>query len=68
MEAIARENNKWCAPGRAGILACAISYLKKVAVSKSREIARVAYLGHNEYWKWLHAKTIKGALLGGSGY
>ena len=26
-------------------LACAISYSKKVAVSESREIARVAYLG-----------------------
>ena len=32
-------------PGRAEILACVISYSKKVAASKSHEIAQVAYLG-----------------------
>ena len=42
---VARENYKRSALGRAGILACVISYLKTVAVLKSREIAWVAYLG-----------------------
>ena len=40
-----RENYKRSAPVRAGILASTISYSIKVAVSKSHEIARVAYLG-----------------------
>ena len=42
---VARENYKKCALGRAGILACTIACAKKVAVSESREIIRVAYLG-----------------------
>ena len=42
---VARENYKSSAPWRARILAYAINYTKKVAVTKSREIARVAYLG-----------------------
>ena len=45
MEVVACENYKRSALRRAGILACTISYSKKVAVSKSREIARVAYSG-----------------------
>ena len=45
MEAIASENYKRSALGRAEILAYAIARVKKVAVSESREIARVAYLG-----------------------
>ena len=46
LEADARENYKTSAPGTAGILACAISYLQKVVVLESCEIARVEYLGH----------------------
>ena len=45
MEVVARENYERSASGRIEILACAISYLKKVVVLKSREIAWVAYLG-----------------------
>ena len=45
MEAVAHENYKRRTPGVAGILAYAISYSKKGAVSESREIVRVAYLG-----------------------
>ena len=50
-------------PGLAGILACAISYSKKVAVSKSREIAWVAYLGqitnirNGRTWKLLKERS-----------
>ena len=40
-----RNNYKRSAPEIAGKLACAIGRAKKVAVSKSREIGRVAYLG-----------------------
>ena len=42
---VAHENYEMSAPGKARILACVINYSKKVAVSKSREITRVAYLG-----------------------
>ena len=45
MDAVASKNNNRSAPWRARILAYAINYTKKVAVTKSREIARVAYLG-----------------------
>ena len=45
MKAVVREKYKRSAPGKARILACVINYSKKVAVSKSREITRVAYLG-----------------------
>ena len=45
MEAVECENYKRSAPGKVEILACTIALVKKVAVSKSREIARVAYLG-----------------------
>ena len=45
LDAVARENYKTSAPGTADILPCAISYLQKVAISESREIARVEYLG-----------------------
>ena len=45
MEAVAHENYKRSAPGRAGILACAIGRANEVTVSELREIARVAYLG-----------------------
>ena len=45
MEVVARENYKRRAPDRAGIFACAIARAKKVAVSQSREIKWVAYLG-----------------------
>ena len=45
MESVGGENYKRSAPERVGILACARSYRKKVAVSDSREIARIAYLG-----------------------
>ena len=41
MEAVARKNFKRGTPRRTEIVACA----KMVAVSESREIARVAYLG-----------------------
>ena len=44
LEAVVRENYKMSAPGMTGILVCAIRYLKKVAVSESREITRVAYM------------------------
>ena len=44
MEVVAHENYQRSAPERAGILPCVIDRMKKVAVSKSREIARVAYL------------------------
>ena len=40
-----RENYKWSAPGRDGIIAYAIARAKKIAVSKLREIARVTNLG-----------------------
>ena len=36
---------KGALPKRAGILACVIGHAKKVALSESREIARVAYFG-----------------------
>ena len=39
------ENDKSSTPGRAGILARAMGCAKNVAISESREIARVAYLG-----------------------
>ena len=45
MEVAAPENYKRSAPGRIGILACAIGHAKEVATSESREIARVVYLG-----------------------
>ena len=45
MKAVVSENNKGCAPRRNGILPCAIGRAKKVAVSESREITWVAYLG-----------------------
>ena len=45
MDAVARENYKRSALGRVGILARVIGRAKKVAVSESCEIARVAYLG-----------------------
>ena len=38
-------NYKMSSPGTAGVLACAICYSKKIAVSQSREIGRVAHLG-----------------------
>ena len=44
LEAVVRENFKRSSPGRAGILACVISYSKNDAVSESSEIARLAYL------------------------
>ena len=42
---VARENYKGSSPWRAGILASSIARVKKVAVSESLEIARVAYVG-----------------------
>ena len=45
MDVVASENYKRSAPERAGMLVCAIRRTKKVAVSESREIASVAYLG-----------------------
>ena len=42
---MARANYKKSAPERARILACAISYSKKVTDWESHEIARVAYFG-----------------------
>ena len=45
MEAVERENYKWSALERAEILALAIAREQKVAVSESREIARIVYLG-----------------------
>ena len=45
IESGACKNYKRSALGRARILASVISYSKKVTVSESREIARVAYLG-----------------------
>ena len=45
MKTVARENYKRSAPERTGILVCAIAQAKKVAVSESHEITRLAYLG-----------------------
>ena len=45
MEAVTRENYKWSAPTRIGILAWATVRAKKVVISVSCEIARVAILG-----------------------
>ena len=45
MEAVTLENYKRSAPRKAEILAFEIRRTKKVAVSDSRGIARVAYLG-----------------------
>ena len=45
MEVVARVNYRRSGPRKARILACTINNLKKVAVSESREIARVACLG-----------------------
>ena len=42
---VTSENSKRSTLRRFGILACAIGHAKKVAVSESREIAPVAYLG-----------------------
>ena len=42
---VAGENYKWSDPERIGILAYAIGHAKRVAVSESVEITRVAYLG-----------------------
>ena len=42
---VTRENFKWSALGRARILAYAIGRAKKVAISESDGIVRVAYLG-----------------------
>ena len=44
MEAVACEHYKRSAPEGGGILACTIGHAKKDAISKSREIARIAYL------------------------
>ena len=44
MEVVTHENYKRSAPKWAGILACTIAPAKKVVMSESREIARVAYL------------------------
>ena len=45
MKAVACENYKMSALGKARILACTIGRAKKGAVTKSRKIALVAYLG-----------------------
>ena len=42
---VALENYERRAPGRSGILTCAIARVKNVAVSESRKIAQKAYLG-----------------------
>ena len=65
---VARENYKRSAPKGARILAYAISYMKKVAITESREIAQVAFRLNNEYWKLSRVKINKTAVSGGLGY
>ena len=69
MEAIARENFKRSAIGRARILACTIERSKKDAAAESRGIARVAYLGQiMNIGSGRAKKIIKGVLPEGLGY
>ena len=63
------ENYKRSAAGRAGILACVISYTKNVAVSELRQNCKGSiFRPNNEYKKRSRAKVIKIALPGGPGY